>query len=84
MAVIHVRKIGDALGAEICGVELAQPLAAEVFAQIRQAWLDHLVIRFREQRLSDPEFLAFSRFSANSMRRGPIRTARRSCPHTRR
>jgi taurine dioxygenase len=60
MAAIQVRKIGAALGAEISGIELAQPLAPEVFAEIRQAWLDHLVIRFRGQQLSDPQLLAFS------------------------
>ncbi|HZD20763.1 MAG TPA: TauD/TfdA family dioxygenase [Burkholderiales bacterium] len=60
MAAIQVRKIGAALGAEISGIDLAQPLAPEVFAEIRQAWLDHLVIRFRGQQLSDPQLLAFS------------------------
>src|SRR5213075_2008800 len=52
MAASHARKIGDALGAEISGVDLAQPLAPDLFAEIRQAWLDHLVIRFRKQALS--------------------------------
>jgi taurine dioxygenase len=61
MPAIQVRKIGDALGAEISGIDLARPLAPEVFAEVRQAWLDHLVIRFRGQRLSDPQLLTFSR-----------------------
>jgi len=61
MPAIEVRSIGEALGAEVTGVDLARSLAAPVFAQIRQAWLDHLVIRFRSQRLSDSELLAFSR-----------------------
>src|SRR4051812_29639538 len=52
MAASRARKIGDALGAEISGVDLAQPLAPDLFAEIRQAWLDHLVIRFRKQALS--------------------------------
>src|SRR3954470_104197 len=60
MAAIQVRKIGAALGAEISGIELAPPLAPEVFAEIRQAWLDHLVIPFRGQQLSHPQLLAFS------------------------
>jgi taurine dioxygenase len=60
MAAIQVRKIGAALGAEISGIDLAQPPAPEVFAEIRQAWLDHLVIRFRGQQLSEPQLLAFS------------------------
>jgi taurine dioxygenase len=29
--------------------------------EIRKAWLDHLVLRFRDQKLSDPQLIAFSR-----------------------
>src|ERR1051325_861748 len=61
MPAIEVRSIGEAVGVEVTCVHLARSLAAPVFAQIRQAWLDHLVIRFRSQRLSDSELLAFSR-----------------------
>src|ERR1041385_2681837 len=61
MPAIEVRSIGEALGAEVTGVDLARSLAAPVFAQIRQAWRGHLGIRFRSQRLSDSELLAFSR-----------------------
>lgn len=58
---IQVTKLADALGAEISGVDLSQPIAPERFAGIRRAWLDNLVIRFRGQKLSDPQLLAFSR-----------------------
>lgn len=58
---IEVRKLGDALGAEISGVDLSQPIAPERFAEIRKAWLEHLVIRFRDQKLSDPQLMAFSK-----------------------
>jgi taurine dioxygenase len=61
MSAIQVRRIGEALGAEISGVDLACPVAPGVFAEIRAAWLEHLVIRFRGQQLSDPELLTFSR-----------------------
>jgi taurine dioxygenase len=60
MAAIEIRKIGTALGAEVSGVALARPLAPPLFAEIRRAWLEHLVIRFRDQELSDTELLAFS------------------------
>jgi taurine dioxygenase len=58
---IQVKKLADALGAEVSGVDLSRSLAAGTFAEIRKAWLDHLVLRFREQTLSDPQLLAFSR-----------------------
>jgi taurine dioxygenase len=57
---LEVRKLGDALGAEISGVDLSQPIAPARFAEIRAAWLEHLVIRIRGQQLSDPQLLAFS------------------------
>ncbi len=58
---LRIRKLGDALGAEVGGVDLSRPLSAAVFAEIRKAWLDHLVLRFRGQRLSDPQLIDFSR-----------------------
>jgi taurine dioxygenase len=57
---LRVTKLADALGAELRGVDLAQPIAPADFAAIRAAWLEHLVVRFRDQRLSDPELKAFS------------------------
>jgi taurine dioxygenase len=57
----QIKKLADALGAEVGGVDLSRPLPAAVFAEIRKAWLEHLVLRFRDQRLSDPQLIAFSR-----------------------
>ena len=56
-----VQRIGEALGAEIRGLDLSRPLEEQTFKQIREAWLEHLVLRFRGQKLSDPQVLAFSR-----------------------
>jgi taurine dioxygenase len=61
MSAIRVSRIGDALGAEIEGVDLSRPIAPEVFGEIRRVWLEHLVIRFRGQQLTDPQLLDFSR-----------------------
>jgi len=58
---IQVRRLGEALGAEIGGVDLSRPLEADALAAIRSAWLDHQVLRFRGQSLSDPQLIAFSR-----------------------
>ena len=57
---MKVAKIGDALGAEVEGLDLSRPLSAEVFRVVRKAWLDHLVLRFRGQSLTDPQLKAFS------------------------
>jgi taurine dioxygenase len=60
MAQITVTPLAPALGAEIRGVDLHRVDPA-TFALIREAWHEHLVLRFRGERLSDPELLAFSR-----------------------
>lgn len=60
MASITITPIAGALGAEIGGIDLRQPLRSESIAQIRQALLDHLVIFFRDQDLSSANFLAFA------------------------
>ena len=51
---------GGALGAEVTGVNL-RDVDDETFATIHRAWLDHLVLLFRGQQLSDQELIAFSR-----------------------
>jgi taurine dioxygenase len=58
---ITVTPLAPALGAEISGVDLHRPIDAGTFAEIKQAWADHLVLRFRGQALSDPQLLALSR-----------------------
>jgi taurine dioxygenase len=58
---IEVRRIAGALGAEIHGVDLARTLPDETVAEIRRAFLDHLVIFFHGQTLSPGEFMAFAR-----------------------
>jgi len=57
---LKVSRIGDALGAEVSGVDLSRPLSSDTFKSIRQAWLEHLVLRFRGQSLSDAQLKEFS------------------------
>ncbi len=58
---IEVRPSGRALGADIAGVDLSDDLDAGGVAAVKDAWAEHLVLRFRDQRLSDDELLRFSR-----------------------
>ena len=58
---IEVLPLAGSLGAEIGGVDLAGDLADETLAEIRRAWLDHLVVFFRDQELAPEQFLAFAR-----------------------
>ncbi len=57
---IAIRKIAGALGAEISGVDLAKPLSAENAAAIRKAWLEHLVVFFRDQPLTPAQYMDFA------------------------
>jgi len=58
---LRVRPTGAALAADVEGVDLAGPLTPETMAAIKQAWGDHLVLRFRGQNLSDDDLMRFSR-----------------------
>ena len=58
---LSVRKLGDALGAEVRGVDLSRPIPDDVFEQIMAAWLEHIVIVFPDQKLSNEEHIQFSR-----------------------
>jgi taurine dioxygenase len=63
---ITVTPIAGALGAEISGVRLDDDLDDDVVAEIRAAWLEHLVVFFRDQPIGDDAFVRFAR------RIGPI------------
>jgi taurine dioxygenase len=56
----EVRRAAGALGAEISGVDLAQALPDELVAALRRAWLEHLVLFFRDQPLTPAQFMAFA------------------------
>jgi taurine dioxygenase len=50
-----------ALGAEISGIDLAQPLDDETFAMIERAYNEHGVIFFRDQHITPAQQVAFTR-----------------------
>lgn len=53
------RKLSNALGASVTGVDLREPLTDGQFAQIREAWLQHLLLVFPEQTLDYPQYIGF-------------------------
>ncbi|MCD2513885.1 TauD/TfdA dioxygenase family protein [Comamonas endophytica] len=59
---LRVTPLGEHIGAQIDGIDLAQPLDARTVAFIKDAWERHLVLRFRGQtQLSLQGQIAFSR-----------------------
>jgi taurine dioxygenase len=57
---IKVKPVAGALGAQIDGVDLAD-LDDATFAEIEAAWLEHLVVFFRDQELTPLQQIAFAR-----------------------
>jgi taurine dioxygenase len=58
---IEVKPLSGAIGAELFGVDISKPLDDDVVAEIRRAFLDHLVIFLRDQNLEPESQLAFAR-----------------------
>jgi taurine dioxygenase len=59
-AAFAVQPLSPALGAEIVGVDLGQEIDDRTFAQIRDAWHQHLVILLRDQELSEDDQVRFA------------------------
>jgi alpha-ketoglutarate-dependent 2,4-dichlorophenoxyacetate dioxygenase len=66
---IRVTPLHPHLGAEVTGLDLAHPLAAEEFAEIERAFNRHAVLVFPGQPLTDDQQIAFSRLF------GPLETS---------
>ena len=57
----EVRRLSGAIGAEILGIDLASEPGDNVIGEIRQVWLEHGVIFFRDQELPPAKFLSFAK-----------------------
>ena len=59
--VLNVRPTGAALGAEVLGIDLSKNIDDATFNQIVNAWHEHEVVFFRDQKLTPEQHVAFSR-----------------------
>ena len=59
---LEITPMGAALGAIVSGLDLSQKLAAETVERLRNAWLEHIVLVYHGQDLSDPQLLDFTRY----------------------
>ena len=57
---MQTRPLSPALGAEIMGVDLSEPISDELFAKIQDCWHQHLVVLFRDQHLSEADQVRFA------------------------
>jgi taurine dioxygenase len=58
---MKIRRICDALGAEVSGIDLAQDLPDDVVAELRRHWLEYLVLVFPGQQLSPAAYFAVAK-----------------------
>lgn len=58
---IEIIPSGNALGAEVRGVDIASGTSDAEVEQIKAAWREHLVLVFRDQVIDDPQLIAFTR-----------------------
>jgi taurine dioxygenase len=57
---IDLKPSGAGVGAQVLGLDLRNVTKAN-FSQVHRAWIDHQVLLFRDQHLSDGDLIAFSR-----------------------
>jgi len=57
---LRIEPSGQACGAAVAGVDLSKPLSDGLVADIRAAWLDHLVLAFPGQQMSDDDLERFT------------------------
>ncbi len=60
MSELWIQPTGGALGADVHGVDLSQPIGEAAFQRIAEAWAEHSVLRFSGQKLADPALMKFS------------------------
>lgn len=58
---MEIRPLGTALGAEVLGLDLREPLDAAGVAAVRKAWLDYQVLVFPGQTLGGDQQVAFTK-----------------------
>ena len=58
---LRVTPLSPVIGAEVSGVDLAQALDAAVLTELKHAWAKHLVLFFRDQRLTFAQHKALGR-----------------------
>ena len=56
---------GQACGAQVTGIDLTQPLDRETIEAIRAAWLEHHVLAFPNQTLTDDDLVRITNYFGN-------------------
>ena len=57
---LKIRKLKEHIGAEVRGVDIATPIDAETFEQLRGALCEYAVLVFHDQEITDEQHVVFS------------------------
>jgi taurine dioxygenase len=58
---LTIKNLEAPLGAEISGIDLSRPVSSSDVEAIEGVWRERLVVVFHDQKLSDPQLIAFSK-----------------------
>jgi taurine dioxygenase len=58
---LKLRRLSNALGAEVCDIDVSQPMSEGAFGEIYQAFLDHGILLLRNQDITREQHIEFSR-----------------------
>ena len=59
---LTITPIAGALGAVVTGIDVSEPLNAELILTLKRALHEHLILVFKKQNLQDEQFLAFASY----------------------
>jgi taurine dioxygenase len=57
---MRIERLTNTIGAEVLELDLRQPISSLIRAELKRAWLDHLVLVVREQEIDVAQHIAFA------------------------
>ena len=57
---VEIRPLSEAIGVEVLGVDLSQPISDATFDKVNNAMLEHALVLFRDQDITIPQHMDFA------------------------
>ena len=76
----ELKPLGESLGTEALGIDLARPLDAETFGWVSRKFAEHPVLVFRDQNLGALELAAFGRLFGSPRKHALVKYRHAECP----
>jgi taurine dioxygenase len=62
---LTITPTGYPVGAVVTGLDASRPLSPSTLFALKRAWAEHLVLIFKDQLLSDPQYIDFATYFGN-------------------